>query len=228
MRVWRVGRLEHDPIRTYRAAGELWSVAVSADGSKLAAGGFDGNVWVWETGRDEPTRTPMHRGIVHTLAFAPDGRSLVSGGHDGTVRFLDLELMQERFNVSSGSEAKALVFSPDGSALAVAGNDGGVRLFRTTSPAGVVEDCRRRWAAAPKDATARRDLVAALWAFYLDRTRAKDSPGARRGRGRGGEDRRSRWRQGRREGVADRIAGCSDHCGLTGPRGRYAQSTSGP
>ena len=91
-------------------------MAVSADGSKLAAGGFDGNVWVWETGRDEPTRTPMHRGIVHTLAFAPDGRSLVSGGHDGTVRFLDLELMQERFNVSSGSEARALVFSPDGSA----------------------------------------------------------------------------------------------------------------
>ncbi len=107
-----------------------FSVALSADGSLLAAG-EDSAVRVWDlSAARELAVLKGHAGKVAAVAFAPDGKRLVSGGEDGTVRV---------WEVASGKELAALkghrgrvhavAFAPDGKTVASGGADKGVRLW---------------------------------------------------------------------------------------------------
>ncbi|HEX4610659.1 MAG TPA: serine/threonine-protein kinase [Urbifossiella sp.] len=61
-------------------------VAFNADGKRLASGGADGEVRVWDAGGKPVADFKGHAGRVLALAFTPDGAALVSGAADGTVR----------------------------------------------------------------------------------------------------------------------------------------------
>jgi WD40 repeat protein len=65
----------------------IFSVALSPDGTILAAGYQDGSVRLWsmDTG-EQLTVLEGHEDRVVSLAFSPDGTLLASGGTDGTVR----------------------------------------------------------------------------------------------------------------------------------------------
>lgn len=57
------------------------ALALSADGRRLASGGFDKRVMLWETAGGKQVRVlPGHGGAVYALAFSPDGRRLAAGG----------------------------------------------------------------------------------------------------------------------------------------------------
>src|SRR5262249_28216081 len=101
--------------------GPVLAVAYSPDGRKLASGGTDRTVRLWEPGRDR-TALPLkgHEGTILALAFAPDGKVLASGSADGTVCLWDTasgELQRSR-KVSPRSVI-CLAFSPDGQTLAL-------------------------------------------------------------------------------------------------------------
>ncbi|HVK12419.1 MAG TPA: c-type cytochrome domain-containing protein [Gemmataceae bacterium] len=66
-------------------------VAVSADGKRVASGGCDRTVRVWEYPSGKPEQTiENHADWVLGLAFAPDGKHLLTCSRDKTAKVWDL------------------------------------------------------------------------------------------------------------------------------------------
>ena len=63
------------------------AVAWSPDGSRIASGGLDKTVQVWQANTEEQILTyRSHSGWVQVVAWSPDGSSTASGSDDGTVQ----------------------------------------------------------------------------------------------------------------------------------------------
>ena len=75
-------------IRTLEGhAGEVNSVAFSADGSRVVSGSSDKTLKLWDAATGQLIRTfEGHSPWVSSVAFSPDGRRIVSGSRDTTIR----------------------------------------------------------------------------------------------------------------------------------------------
>ena len=111
------------------------SVALSNDGTLLAAGMSTGEVWLWRVAdRTLLAALEGHTGMVRGVAFSADGELLVSGGADGKVRLWETgsgELLAALQGHTSAVYGVAL--SAEGHLLASGGGDGTVRLWETGS-----------------------------------------------------------------------------------------------
>jgi WD40 repeat protein/beta-lactamase regulating signal transducer with metallopeptidase domain len=106
------------------------SVAFSPDGHRIAAGGENGRIGIWETQTGkEPVNLQLGTG-VQSVAFSPDGKLLAAGCFDGSVRLWDAASFKEirRLGGHSGWVLH-VAFSPDGRRLASSGEDGTVRYW---------------------------------------------------------------------------------------------------
>ena len=112
-------------------SGQVYDVAVSRDGSLIAAGATDGRVYLWRPGPGTMrVLDVVDGGTVDGVALSPDGTRLAAGGSDAVIRIYD---------VASGARLRELrghagvvpgvAFSPDGAALASCGEDGAVWLW---------------------------------------------------------------------------------------------------
>lgn len=117
--------------------GALLACALSPDGTRVAGGGDDGRIRVWDahTGR-ELALLVRHTGWVRRLVFLPDGQRLASAGLDRRLRLWD---------AGSGAELACLTghtdgltdcaVSADGRLLASASLDGSIRLWNVADGA---------------------------------------------------------------------------------------------
>ena len=80
------------------------ALAFSSDSKRLAGGGVDSSVIVWDLDGDRRIMYRGHVGPISTVGFSPDGRNLVTAGADRTVRLWDATRGQGP-RVLPGSEA---------------------------------------------------------------------------------------------------------------------------
>jgi WD40 repeat protein len=115
-------------------AGGVYSVAFSPDGTKLAAGSYDGPVCIWnvETGVFLHSSAD-HAGGVYSVAFSPDGTKLAAGSYDGPVCIWNVETGVFLHSLAGHTDGvDSVAFSPDGTKLATGSGDGTVRIWFDT------------------------------------------------------------------------------------------------
>jgi hypothetical protein len=110
--------------------------AAFLDAGRLATGGEDGTVRLWEVGAVKPSSILRHDAPVRQIAVAPDGR-LASACDDGTIHLWDVT---QAWNVDGvvaigrieldRRQRVAIAFGSDGDTIASASAEGAVRLYR--------------------------------------------------------------------------------------------------
>ena len=117
-----------------QADDSILALALSADGKKLAAGGCDRLVRVWDlaTGKQEQA-IENHADWVLGVAFTPDGKGLVTGSRDKTAKVWDLVNKESVVTVPDHQNVVyAVAITADGKLGLSAGEDNQVRAWFAT------------------------------------------------------------------------------------------------
>jgi geranylgeranyl transferase type-2 subunit beta len=122
-----------DPVRLV-AGGWVSSVALSADGSRVAT--VDGMAHLWNTQAARRSQVFQgHTDGVVAVALTPDGKSLGTASYDHTARLWDASPRGRERQVLKGhtGAVMSVAFSPDGSLVATGSIDRTIRLWNAAT-----------------------------------------------------------------------------------------------
>lgn len=115
----------------------IWALAVSQDGKKIAAGGCDRMVRVFDvaTGNVEHA-IENHADWILGVAFTPDGKALVTASRDKTAKVWDLANKESLLTFPDHQNiVNNVAITPDGKFGISAGEDGSIRQWQATDMA---------------------------------------------------------------------------------------------
>jgi WD40 repeat protein len=133
VRLWQangetVGQLRGPETRIEALAGE-------SNGQYIAAGSYDGQIWIWEAGkqgsRSGGRRLSGHRDRLRALCFAAGGKLLASGDDRGQLRIWhpgDGRCLHDYR--PTNVPVTAVAFSPDGNSLAAGDQEGNLWIWQ--------------------------------------------------------------------------------------------------
>jgi eukaryotic-like serine/threonine-protein kinase len=139
-------------------SGAFLSLAVSPNGTTIAAGDHHGNIGLYNAvdgralGSFGKRQTKMQ-----TVAFSPDGKLLAAGGHDGVAQLWDVAA-QTYYGQTSAHQDRVLcvAFSRDGQTVTTSSCDRSVKVWDHTAPQPRRLACTSpdsRFAFSPRDQT---------------------------------------------------------------------------
>src|SRR5262249_29207931 len=116
---------------------EVYGVAFSPDGERLASGNGEGAITIWNsrTGKAAIQLFQAHSDAVVSVAFHRDGKHLASRGADGKLKVWDLTATSKPVwtepcdEVRKYGSAYTIAFSRDGRLLAAATGGGVVKVW---------------------------------------------------------------------------------------------------
>ena len=97
-------------------SGYIYAIEPSPDGSKLATGGSDGYVRVWDLRKDyygQLRNEFYHSESVYSLSFNELGTKVVSGGTDRSIKMWDLSSDTQLSQVDTSRTVYSLSFNPE-------------------------------------------------------------------------------------------------------------------
>jgi WD40 repeat protein len=156
----------------------ILSLAISRDGTKLAAAGCDRVIRVWDVAKgwaDAKIEQTIenHADWVLSLAFAPDGSHLLSSSRDKTAKVWDLKAKESVMTFPDHQQpVYGVVGSHDGKLGYSAGEDKQIRIWRAAAEGKQIRalgghgDAILRLAIHPQQAmiaTASADRTVRLW-----------------------------------------------------------------
>jgi WD40 repeat protein/serine/threonine protein kinase len=113
------GKLNQERLRVEAHVGGVFALAVSVDGARIATGGADGEVAIWQTrGLVPEFRLRGLGGMIQTVAWHGAGKLLAAGDSEGNVRVWNLETRSSvaDLHLESGQPLRSVAWRP---------NDGG-------------------------------------------------------------------------------------------------------
>jgi WD40 repeat protein len=134
---------------TFQLAGhstEIAAIEWSPDGQRLASGGLDTTIRIWDVSNgNETAALEGHRCRIEVLKWNPVTPLLASYATDNTVRIWDVTnntaLFQEEFDLwAIIPTSQMLAWSPTGTALAGVTNEGQVRIWDVVNRLSVYDE----------------------------------------------------------------------------------------
>jgi WD40 repeat protein len=125
----------------------LRTVAFNQDGTRVASGGHDAVVRVWDVESGMLVHElEGHTHRVFALAFGrgQNGNRLFTGGIDGLLRIWDPHVGEELLAIPIGSMIWGIAVSPDGKSVAASANDGIIRIWESERPSLAFQKKRRK------------------------------------------------------------------------------------
>jgi WD40 repeat protein/serine/threonine protein kinase len=134
------GQSSQERLRVHAHTGGVFALAVSADGARVATGGGDGEVAVWQSrGLVPQFRMRCSGDALLAVAWHSAGKLLATGGADGYVRVWDSETQKRvaEIRVGEGQPVRTVAWRPnDGGTptLAIGGLEKEIRIWRPLAP----------------------------------------------------------------------------------------------
>jgi len=110
---------------------KITSIDLSPDGTKLAGGGVDGNLYIWDLKNNYAVNTYsiLSQGKdILTVAFTPEGNEVVIGAENGELRIVNSGVVR-RVLTGHTSHIEQIKFNHSGKFMATASKDKSIRLW---------------------------------------------------------------------------------------------------